>query len=136
MHVKLLACRRVYKKFLIFSNNFEFSNFSVKYVICSIKLNFTTIFVTDLFAIDPVLSNSTWFDKCKWSLTWVVAILRERSWPCYPVFLFQKVIHKTAKTKKTKCKIKQKSESRILKKVMGFFSCGKWSSNGFASTTT
>ena len=30
----------------------------------------------------------------------------------------------------------QKNESRILKKVVGFFSVGTWSSNGFATTTT
>ena len=29
-----------------------------------------------------------------------------------------------------------KSESRTLKKVMGLFSLGKWSSNGFATTRT
>ena len=60
----------------------------------------------------------------------MVAILRESSSPQrYPA------IHKTVKTKKTKCKIMPKSESRILKKVVGFFSLGEWSSNGFATTT-
>ena len=29
-----------------------------------------------------------------------------------------------------------KNESRILKKVVGFFSLGTWSSNGFTTTTT
>ena len=52
------------------------------------------------------------------------------------ITLLNPVIHKTAKTKKTKCKIMPKSESRILKKVVSFFSLGKWSSNGFAITTT
>ena len=53
-----------------------------------------------------------------------------------PVLSKSTAIHKTAKTKKIECKIMPKSESRILKKVVGFFSLGKWSSNGFATTTT
>ena len=53
----------------------------------------------------------------------------------FPVYLFQNAIHKTGQTKKSKSKIMLKSESRILKKVEGFFSLGKWSSNGFATTT-
>ena len=62
-----------------FSKTLNTYNLSVKYdVICSTKLDFLTIFVTDLLLIDPVLSKSTWFDKCKWHLAWVVvAILRE-----------------------------------------------------------
>ena len=51
------------------------------------------------------------------------------------ITLLNPAIHKTAKTKKTKCKIMPKSESRILKKIVSFFSLGKWSSNGFAITT-
>ena len=84
-------------------------------------LDFLTIFVTDFLLVNPVLSKSTWFNKCKWHIAWVmVAILRESSWSyCYPA------IHKTAKTKKAKCKIMPKSESRILKKAVGFFSLGK-----------
>ena len=102
-----------------FSKTLNSCNLSVKYdVICSIKLDFLIIFVTDLLLIYPVLSKSTWFDKCKWP----------SRLDCGSNFKRKQLAttlssdSKTGKTKKTKCKIMPKIESRILKKVVGFFS--------------
>ena len=114
-HAYYLPAGEYIKNSRYFSKTLNFYNLSVKH---DSKVRFSNNFVTGLLQINPMLSKSTWFDKCNWHLTWVAAIVRKSSWSYrYPVFVFKKAIHKTTKTKKTKSKIMKKVKVEYFRKL-------------------